>query len=97
MPIETMTTDTMPTDTMPTDTTPTDNMATGTLITVKLFQVGSDLRAIEVEDGTTVEQFLTEQDMQGKVYRNGPEAAATDILQENDTLMVVADKAVKGA
>ena len=67
------------------------------MITVKLFQVGTELRAIEVEDGTTVTQFLTDQEMQGKVYRNGPEAQPDDILQENDTLMVVADKSVKGA
>ena len=67
------------------------------MITVRLFQVGADMRSIELESGTTVAQFLTEQDLQGKVSRNGPEAGPDDILQENDVVMVVADKSVKGA
>jgi len=61
---------------------------------VKLMQPGLETRSVEVAEGTTVETFLTDQDLAGNVYRNGPVANAQDILAEGDEVLVVPDKSV---
>ncbi len=67
------------------------------MITVTLMQPGADNTTIEIEDETTVESFLAEQDLSGTVYRNAEVANATDILNNGDRVLVVPDKSVKGA
>lgn len=67
------------------------------MISVTLLQPGSDNATVEIEDGTTVGQFLESQNLAGHVYRNGPEAQADDILADGDQVLVIGERSVKGA
>jgi hypothetical protein len=67
------------------------------MITVTLMKPGADNTEIEIEEETTVEQFLSDQGMAGTVYKNAAEAGPEDVLEQGDKVLVIANKAVKGA